>query len=65
MGKQQSLIGLGLSAKQIVAFLQVVQASYPESNPFCRGQAQPAPLVSEISFEDVKVRGPTQGTAKK
>eukprot|EP00435_Cladocopium_sp_Y103_P009548 s3134_g2.t1 len=40
---------------------EVVMASYPESNPFCRGKAQPAPAVSDISFEEVTVHGPTQG----
>lgn len=40
----------------------VVMASYPEANPFCRGQTQPAPSVSNISFQDVNVHGPTQGS---
>ena len=25
--------------------IEVVMASYPENNPFCRGKAQPAPAV--------------------
>lgn len=28
---------------------QVVMASYPEANPFCRGQTQPAPSVLGVS----------------
>ncbi|CAJ1364173.1 unnamed protein product, partial [Effrenium voratum] len=39
----------------------VVMAAYPENNPFCRGQLQPHPKVSDIAFEDVHVTGPTQG----
>jgi len=39
----------------------VVMAVYPERNPFCTDPNPPAPVVSGISFEGVRVVGPTRG----
>eukprot|EP00929_Paragymnodinium_shiwhaense_P023798 TRINITY_DN14811_c0_g2_i1.p1 TRINITY_DN14811_c0_g2~~TRINITY_DN14811_c0_g2_i1.p1 ORF type:complete len:1654 (-),score=279.46 TRINITY_DN14811_c0_g2_i1:344-5305(-) len=36
----------------------VVMASYPEQSPFCYDPNPPAPVVQNIAYEDVEVRGP-------
>eukprot|EP00927_Polykrikos_kofoidii_P009914 TRINITY_DN14171_c0_g1_i3.p1 TRINITY_DN14171_c0_g1~~TRINITY_DN14171_c0_g1_i3.p1 ORF type:complete len:775 (+),score=97.39 TRINITY_DN14171_c0_g1_i3:126-2450(+) len=39
----------------------VVMASYPEQSPFCDDLDPPVPLVDGVTFERVKVLGPTKG----
>jgi polygalacturonase len=39
----------------------VVMATYPEGNPFCKERNPPAPTVHNVTFERIKVTGPTRG----